>query len=231
MYKLTHILISGFYLFLPSILIFFQPDIGSAILLFIIWIGILIISGIKLDHFLILLGMTIFFIVLAWIFILEDYQKQRILAFVFPYLEPLGAGWQQKQAKIAIGSGGLFGRGIGRGEQVQLGFLPEAQTDFIFSAIGEEMGFLGVSFLIFSFIILFWRIIKIGLLAKDNFSRLFSAGFFISLLGQVIINIGMNLGILPVIGISLPFVSYGGSSLIMNFIGIGILNSFLIKTK
>jgi rod shape determining protein RodA len=135
----------------------------------------------------------------------------------------LGAGWSQAQAKIAIGSGGVFGRGLGQGPQTQYGFLPEPQTDFIFSAIAEEMGLFGVSILLILFFLLLWRIFKIALASATNFPRLFASGLALILASQIFINIGMNLGLLPVIGIPLPFVSYGGSGLIADFIGLGIL--------
>jgi len=228
MYRISHILVSGIYILIPAILIFFQPDLGQVLILMTLWIGILIISGIKLRHFLILC--FIFFLVLAliWSFFLKEYQKQRILSFLEPQMEPLGSSWSANQAKIAIGSGGILGQGIGKGSQVQLNFLSEPQTDFIFAAIAEETGLIGVLIIFLLYVVLTWQIIKIALLAKSNFSRLFASGFTILLVSQIFIHIGMNLGILPVVGIPLPFVSYGGSSLISNFICLGILQSFKI---
>lgn len=225
MYRSHHILISGIYFLIPAILIFFQPDLGSVLILIPLWLGILIISGIKLRHFLFLSFLFLLILAVIWSFFLKDYQKQRIVSFFQPHLEPLGIGWSQNQAKIAIGSGGILGQGIGKGSQVQLGFLPEPQTDFIFSAICEELGLIGVSFLFLLFTILIFRIIKIAMLAKSNFSRIFASGFAILLVSEIFIHIGMNLGILPIIGISLPFVSYGGSSLMTNFISLGILQN------
>jgi rod shape determining protein RodA len=146
-------------------------------------------------------------------------------------MEPLGAGWHQRQAKIAIGSGGFLGKGIGEGTQVRYGFLPEPQTDFIFAGIAEETGILGSGFLFLLFSFLIWRIIKVALLARDNFARFFGVGLAISLMSQVFINIGMNLGLLPIIGIPLPLVSYGGSALIFNFIGLGILQSIFRQAR
>lgn len=225
MYRFHHILISGFYLLLPTILIFFQPDLGSCLILLFLWIMILVISGIKIRHFLILCLCLLLILVFSWSFLLKDYQKARIISFLLPGFDPLGVSWSQNQAKIAIGSGGLFGQGIGKGSQTQYRFLPEPQTDFIFSAISEEMGLLGVGILLALFLILFWRIFKITITAKSNFPRLFAAGFAGILISQVFIHIGMNLGILPIIGIPLPLVSYGGSSLIITCIGLGILQS------
>ncbi|NCO80464.1 rod shape-determining protein RodA, partial [bacterium] len=202
MYQVRHIFLSGFYLLLPAILIFLQPDLGQVIILIAFWVGVLLISGIKLRHFLILILCFLLIFILSWNFLLKDYQKERILSFLIPF-EPLGVSWSQNQAKIAIGSGGIFGQGIGKGSQTQYGFLPEPQTDFIFSAIAEEMGLIGVSVLLFLFSILLWRIIKIAIDSQSNFSRLFASGFSILLISQIFIHIGMNLGISPIIGIPL----------------------------
>jgi len=229
MYQIRHILLSGFYFLIPAILVFFQPDLGQVIILILLWSGILIISGISFKRFLILVFCFLLIFILAWNFALKDYQKVRVLSFIQPQLaDPLAIGWSQNQAKIAIGSGGVFGQGIGSGSQTQYGFLPEPQTDFIFAAIAEETGLIGVSVLFFLFSILIWRISKIVLSAQTNFPRLFASGFVILLISQIFIHIGMNIGILPIIGIPLPLISYGGSSLIATFIELGILQS--IKT-
>ena len=226
MYRIIHILISGFYVFLPSILIFLQPDLGSVLVLVSLWIGILIFSGIKLRHFLILVLLGIIIFILSWSTVLKDYQKERILSFVMPQIsDPLQVGWSQRQAKIAIGAGGVYGQGIGKGSQTQYGFLPEPQTDFIFSAIAEEMGLVGIGGLLLLFLLLIWRILKIATLSRSNFCRLFAVGFSVLLISQIFIHTGMNIGLLPIIGISLPLVSYGGSSLITCFIAFGILQS------
>jgi len=225
MYRLKHILLSGFYILLPVILIFLQPDLGSVIILIILWIGVLIISGIKLRHFLILVFCGLLILVLSWSFLLRNYQKERIMSFFAPQVEPLGIGWNQAQAKIAIGSGGIFGQGIGKGSQTRYGFLPEPHTDFIFAAIAEETGLMGISVMLLLFIILIWRVMKIAIISQSNFPRLFASGLAIILFSQIFIHIGMNLGILPVIGIPLPLVSYGGSGLIATCIGLGILQS------
>ena len=153
---------------------------------------------------------------------LQDYQKERIISFINP-IDPLGMNWNENQAKIAIGSGGILGQGFGKGSQTQYGFLPEAHTDFIFAAIAEETGLLGVLVVLSLFLILIWKIIKIALASYSNFPRLFAAGFGILLISELFIHIGMNLGLLPIIGISLPLISYGGSGLLINFIALGIL--------
>jgi rod shape determining protein RodA len=226
MYRIVHILISGIYVLIPSILIFLQPDLGSVLILVLLWIGVLIISGIKVRDFFFLLFLAILIFFIGWKTFLKEYQKERILSFLFPHLsDPLKVGWSQNQAKIAIGSGKIFGKGIKKGSQVQLGFLPEPQTDFIFAAIAEEMGFFGVSILFLLFLILIWRIFKISIFAKSNFARIFSLGYTFLLVSQIFIHLGTNLGILPIIGIPLPLVSYGGSSLLANLLGLGIIQS------
>jgi len=228
MYRLSHIFLSGLYVIFPFILISYQPNLGSALILVVLWLGILVISGIKLKHFLVLVLCGLLLLTLSWSFLLKEYQKERIVSFLAPQIEPLGMSWSQIQAKIAIGSGGIFGQGIGKGSQTQYGFLPEPHNDFIFAAISEEFGLIGVAVLLLLFTVLIWRIMRIAISAQSNFPRLFASGFTIILIFQIFIHIGMNLGILPVIGISLPLVSYGGSSLIAIFIGLGILQS--IKT-
>jgi rod shape determining protein RodA len=226
-YRISPILLSAIYVFLPAILLFFQPDLGSVLILISLWIGMLIVSGMKIRHFLFLIFIFFIAFLFSWHFFLFDYQKARILNFLFPR-DPLGVGWSQNQAKIAIGSGGIFGKGFKKGSQTQLLFLPEPQTDFIFAAIAEEFGLAGVSFLLFLFSLIILRLREIALNSKTNFQRLFVVGYSICLIVQVFINIGMNLGLLPIIGIPLPFVSYGGSSLISNFIGLGIVQSIKI---
>ena len=229
MYRIRHIILSGLYVFIPSVLVFRQPNLGSVLILIALWVGILIISGIKLRHFLILALCFVLIFVLGWNFFLKDYQKERIMSFLNP-IDPLGMSWNKNQAKIAIGSGGFFGQGFLKGSQTQYGFLPENQNDFIFSSIAEEFGLLGVFILLLLFSLLIWRIMKISFEAENNFVRLFSSGLTIILISQIFINIGMNIGILPIIGISLPLVSYGGSGLLAFFIGLGILQNIKIQS-
>jgi len=228
MYKLRHIFLSGLYVFVPFVLIARQPDLGSALILVALWIGVLIVSGIKLRHFafLALIGIVVFS--LSWSLFLKDYQKQRIVSFLAPNVETLGINWSQTQSKIAIGSSGFLGKGFSQGSQSQLGFLSEPYTDFIFSVIAEEFGLIGVFVVLTLFGVLIWRVIKIAMLANYNMPRLFAFGFAIVLFFQVFIHVGMNLGVLPVIGLSLPLISYGGTGLLAIFIGIGLLQG--IKT-
>ena len=225
LYKLRHIILSGVYMMIPALLIFLQPDLGSAIIFFAIWFCILLVSGIKFRHFLILLCVILILAALSWFFVLKDYQKARITSFMLPSYEPLATGWNQKQAKIAIGNGGIFGQGFGDGSQTQYGFVPEVKADFIFSAIAEEFGFITIVIMLGLFSIVFWRLTRIAFLARDNFSRIFCLGLGIWFLIQLIINIGSNVGFLPVIGVPLPLVSLGGSSLLAIYIGLGICQS------
>lgn len=225
MYRFSHISLSGLYAIIPAILVFFQPNFGSASILILIWLVLLLLAGIPMRYVTILACIGLILSVSAWSFLLKDYQKNRIIAFVNPQLDPLGIGWSQLQSKIAIGNGGMLGTGIGKGIQTQYGFLSEPQTDFIFSAIGEEFGYIGLLMLFSSFGILLWRVLLVALEGQQNFVRLFAAGFASLVIIEFAINVGMNIGILPIVGLPLPFVSYGGSSLLMLFVGIGILES------
>jgi len=215
--------LSGIYVFLPALLIYLQPDLGSVLVILLLWLGILVVSGIKLRHFLVLTLIGIIVLALSWNFFLKDYQKERIISFVTPEYQILEIGWSQRQAKIAIASGGLLGKGFLKGSQTQNGFLSEPQTDFIISAIAEEFGFMAVISVLALFLLLFWRIIKVAF-------RLFVAGTGIIIIAQVFINLGSNLGFLPVIGIPLPFVSYGGSFLLSIFIALGIIQNIKINS-
>lgn len=224
-YRIRHILFTGIYFGIPILLIFRQPDLGSAALLAILWVLILLIAGVQYKYLfgLVLIGVVTF--VLGWTFLLHDYQKDRIFGFLQPEVDPLGIGWSQLQSEIAIGNGGILGQGIGNGIQTQHGFLSEPHTDFIFAAIAEEFGLMGVLLVFGLFAFVLWRIIQISLNAENNFVRLFAAGFAILLVIQIFINVGMNIGFLPIVGLPLPFVSYGGSTLVMFLVAIGILQS------
>lgn len=223
------IFFSGIYMSMPALLILKQPDLGSAIILVAIWLGMIIFSGIRLRHFIVIVLIFLMLFGLGWKFWLQDYHKQRILSFFNPTIDEQGISWNVIQSKIAIGSGGLLGKGLAKGSQTQYNFLPESKTDFIFSAIGEEFGFLGIFLFLSVFLLFFWQIIKTALLAEDNFTRLFSQGFAVLILAQTFINIGMSLGLFPVVGIPLPFVSYGGSHLLGFYFGLGILLSLSKK--
>ena len=226
LYRTKDIFKSLIYVALPGLLVFFQPDLGSVIVILSIWLAMLTVSGIRMRHFLIIVFCGLIIFALSWAFLLKDYQKQRLVAFLNPNVDPQGISWNLIQSKIAIGNGGLLGQGLGKGSQTQYGFLPEVQTDFIFAAIAEELGLLGVSFLLFLYLFLIWSILKIPLDNKgqsNNFIRLYTFGLATLFFSQAAINIGMNLGLLPIIGLPLPFVSYSGSNLLASYIGLGIL--------
>lgn len=228
-HMLRSIVFSGIYAFLPVFLILFQPDLGSSLSLIIVWLGMLLFSGIKMKHLVLLLVLFGLVFAFGWNFYLKDYQKQRILTFLNPNINDKGAAWSVNQSKIAIGNGGVIGKGIGNGSQTQHGFLSEPRTDFIFSAIAEEFGFLGIVILFSCFVLLFWQIIAVVFQAQSNFLRLFAFGFAFLLIAQICINIGMCLGLFPVVGIPLPFVSYSGSFTLAFYIGLGILMSLQRK--
>lgn len=220
-----HILISGLYALIPFLLVFFQPDFGSAIVIFFIWFGMTLVSGISKKHLLFVAGSMIVAFVLLWNFSFEPYQKSRIINFVQPLSNIHGSGYNVYQSTIAIGSGQILGKGVGFGTQSRLSFLPEYETDFIFAAFSEEWGFIGVIILFILLGLIIWRILHLALLGDTNFEILFGIGLSIYFMIHFIINIGMNLGIMPVTGITLPFMSYGGSHLLTEFIGLGILMS------
>ncbi|MFH1308613.1 MAG: rod shape-determining protein RodA [Patescibacteria group bacterium] len=229
LYRIRHIIASGIYVGIPVILVFFQPDFGSAMVLVFLWLLSMIVAGIKIKQLIVLLLIGVIVLGILWLGLLKPYQKQRITSFFNPYLDPLGGGYHRIQSVIAIGAGEFFGRGLGHGSQSQLNFLPEQHTDFIFASIAEELGFVGVFLLFVFYTLLFYRIIKIALNSSNNFARLFCIGALTVFIFQIFVNIGMNLGILPIAGISLPFVSYGGSNLLVSFITIGIIQSIAMR--
>jgi len=222
---------SAFLTALFSVPVLLQPDLGSLMILAGLWFFMLVISGLRKKYIFALLGIFAVLAVISWFFVLHDYQRARVITFVNPASDPLGAGYNIRQATIAIGSGGLWGRGIGFGSQSQLRFLPESHTDFIFAVIAEEMGFIIVALLISFFVFFFYRSLKYMSWARDNFTSLLLTGIVILFALQNFINIGMNLGFLPVAGVPLTFVSYGGSSLLASFILAGILQSINIRNK
>lgn len=230
-YRVRHIIISGLYASLPIALVLLQPDLGSALVLIAIWLGVVLLSGIKQRHLVIVLLIGVLVAVLAWSFVFKVYQKERILTFLNPAKDPLGYSYNLIQSKIAIGSGGLWGKGLGRGSQGQLNFLPEKHTDFIFSVLAEEWGFFGVGFFFLLYAVFFWRLLKIIMAAANNFFRLFVAGYATMIFAQVLINVGMCLGLLPITGIALPFMSYGGSNLLINLMMLGVVQNIALQTK
>ncbi len=164
----------------------------------------------------------------SWFF-LKDYQKERIISFIDPEKDPQGSGYNVIQAIIAVGSGGVFGKGLGHGSQSQLNFLPEKHTDFIFSVIAEEFGFAGALAVFILFGMIFWRIKETARMARDNFGYLIALGILAILFSQFFVNVGMNIGVLPVTGVPLPFLSYGGSSMVITLSSVGIIQSVYIR--
>jgi rod shape determining protein RodA len=226
-----HLLISGMGVALLAGLVMQQPDFGSALLLFFVWGAIVVLSGFEKKYIFFIFLLLIIGFILGWFFFFQDYQKDRIITFVNPSEADLDANWNITQSVIAIGSGGFIGRGIGFGTQSQHKFLPEAQNDFIFAVIAEELGFLGVFLVLFFFAIIFFRILKAVKEINNDFGIYFVLGALVLIFIEMFINIGMNMGILPVVGISLPFVSYGGSAIISSLMIIGIVESVIIRSK
>lgn len=221
--NIKHILISGLYAFIPFLLVFMQPDFGSAIIIFGIWFGMTLVSGISKKHLLIVISIMVVAFIFLWAFVFKPYQQDRIINFIQPLSNIHGSGYNVYQSTIAVGSGQILGKGVGFGTQSRLNFLPEYQTDFIFAAFSEEWGFVGVMILFILMGLIILRIMHIALLGTTNFEILYGLGLAIYFMTHFIINIGMNLGIMPVTGITLPFMSYGGSHLVTEFIGLGIL--------
>jgi rod shape determining protein RodA len=223
------LLASFFLMALPAFLIALQPDLGSAIILFLIWLGFVLVSGIRFKHIIIAMLCFAVFFVLLWNFWLLDYQKARIVGLFYPERDPFGINYSVIQSKIAIGSAGFFGKGFGQGTQVQLGFLPEAPTDFIFPAFVEEWGFLGGIFILSAFFAFLFAILRIGMLAEKNFEKFVCLGAVIMFASQFTINVGSSLGLLPVIGVPFPFLSYGGSNLLTSLLIVAIINFIAVR--
>lgn len=212
------------------ILIFLQPDLGNALIYTLVILGSLLVVGFSIRYFLFGFLMWCLSLPIFWL-ILKDYQRNRILTFIDPSKDPLGTSYNAIQAIIAVGSGMLLGRGLGQGTQVQLRFLPERHTDFIFATISEQLGFLGSLIIVACFIFILYRLFVYMANSDDKFSRIFILITFMIIFVHFTMNVGMNIGILPVVGVTLPFVSYGGSSLLSNFILIGLLFSVSRKKR
>lgn len=228
---LKKFIISGIYVFIPVLLIIIQPDLGSSLVILFTWISMVAISGITKKQIIILLCLASVVLAVSWNFLLKDYQKKRINVFFNIQSDPKGAGYNVNQSIIAIGSGEIWGKGLGHGSQSQLNFLPEKHTDFIFAVIAEEMGLIGVLFVLGLFSVIFYRLLKIINESHDNFGKYLVIGSSLMIFFHVLINIGMNMGIMPVTGIPLPFVSYGGSSLISFMLMLGIVQNIYKKGR
>lgn len=215
----------------PTLLVLLQPDLGTPVLLFLVWLTIMFVAGARLLHLTAILMAFVLLFAAAWGFgLIHDYQKDRIAAVFLGHDDPQGSGWQQKQSLIAIGSGHFAGKGLLKGTQ-SLGFVPDQETDFIFTVVGEETGFLGSVFVLALYGTLLYRALMIAALAKDAAGRLIAAGLSGMLLVHVLVNVGMTIGLGPVKGMPLPFVSYGGSNMLTMMAAAGLLQSIYIHRQ
>lgn len=222
--NVRHIIVSGAYALIIFMLVFLQPDFGGAMTIFGIWFGMVLVSGISKKHLLGVALLGTLSAILLWSFVFAPYQKARIISFINPLADIHGVGYNAYQSTIAVGSGEILGKGIGYGTQSKLLFLPEFETDFIFAAFAEEWGFIGSALLLLLFVALVFRIVDNARLAPTNFETLFGLGLAILISVQGVIHVGMNMGVLPVTGIVFPFMSYGGSHLLTEWLALGILS-------
>ena len=216
---------------LPAALVMAEPDMGTAIIFGAVWVGMVLMAGARVQHVLMMAGFLLAAIPFVTLAVLGDYQRDRIALFFNPNSDPLGGGFNILQAEISVGSGGVFGKGLTNGSQTQLDFLQTPTTDYIFSVLGEELGLIGALVLLTLFAALLFRAIRVATLARDQFGRLLATGVAIMILFQVFVNIAVNIRLLPVTGLPLPFISQGGSSLIMLFVALGLLQSVLIRHR
>jgi len=223
--NIKHIFISAIYVAVPFVLVFLQPDFGSAIIIFLIWLVMTMVSGISKKNLIIVFGFGVLALFLLWTFVLKPYQKARVETFLNPLSDIQNTGYNAYQSVVAVGSGQIFGKGVGYGTQSRLKFLPEYETDFVFAAFSEEWGFIGSIAILILYLLLVWRIIWISMYGRTNFEILFGVGVAVMLMSHVLVNIGMNIGLMPVTGLNLPFMSYGGSHLLVSFVSLGILSS------
>ncbi len=228
--KLRHVVISFLLAALPAALVFLQPDLGSAFVILMIWLTMVYLAGLRWQYLLGLVGLVVVVLPLG-LSLLKDYQRQRLLTFLNPEKDPLGAGYNIVQSIIAVGSGQFFGRGFGRGTQSHLNFLPEQKTDFIFATTAEELGFVGIAAILALFSLIIYRIVKIAQQAKNKTASLVCYGAVSVVATQLFVNAGMNMGLVPVTGITLPFISFGGSSLISMLMLLGLVVSVDLERK
>jgi rod shape determining protein RodA len=216
---------------LPAALVLAEPDMGTAMVFGAVWVGMVLMAGVPLRHVLALAGIAISLIPFGMLVVLGEYQRERIRLFFDPNSDPLGGGFNILQGEISIGSGGIFGKGLTEGSQNQLGFLQTSTTDYIFSVLGEELGLVGAIVLLALFTALLFRGIRAAAISSDQFGRLIATGIVMMILFQVFINIAVNIRIVPVTGIPLPFVSQGGSSLVMLFAALGLLQGIVLRHR
>lgn len=220
---IRHILVSGVYALIMFSLVILQPDFGSAIIIFMIWLGMVLVSGISKKHLVLVFLIGVISFASLWFYVFKDYQKKRIVNFIHPLADIRGTGYNAYQSTIAVGSGQIMGKGLGFGTQSRLKFLPEYETDFVFAAFAEEWGFIGVIILFGLYGVVVWRILIHSMRGSTNFEILYGLGISILFMSHFLVNVGMNIGLLPVTGITLPFMSYGGTHLLTEFAGLGIL--------
>ncbi|MEK7216792.1 MAG: rod shape-determining protein RodA [Chloroflexota bacterium] len=229
--RIQHTLLSIAMVAAPLGLVYIQPDLGSAFIFLGIWTGMAFAAGVPVRHFLLLGGGALASIPAVIQFVLHGYMQDRLRLFMNPGADPLGAGYNVLQSEISVGSGGFWGKGLFNGTQNQLDFHRVQQTDFVFSVLGEELGFIGAMLVFSLFVVLLFRGLRIALLARDGFGRLIATGFVMILLVQVFINVGVNIRLLPVTGIPLPFLSFGGTSLLTALFSLGILQSVYMRRE
>lgn len=227
-YRLRYFLLSGLLVLPPLLLIFRQPDLGTAIIFVPTVIILLFIAGVRWKYLLTTIFLGLLTAPAGW-FILKDYQKKRLLTFLNPEQDPLGSGYSIIQSKIAVGSGGLLGKGWLGGTQSQLDFIPQRHTDFVFSVIGEEWGFVGAALVLILFFIIIARGFDIAQKAQDLSGRLLAVGLVTIFSVQIAVNIGMTIGLMPVTGLPLPFISYGGTSLLVTMATLGFLQNIYMR--
>ncbi len=213
------------------LLVFIEPDLGTSIVFAAIWLGVVVVAGVSRSHLLVLGAIFVAVLPFVWMFTIADYQVERISVIVNPDEDPLGAGYNVRQAKLAIGSGQFLGKGLTNGEQTHGGFLKVPTKDYIFSVLGEELGFAGAMGLFAVFILILMRIIRAAQIAGDTAGQLIAVGIAVLILMQTFINVAVNLSLFPVTGLPLPFVSQGGSSLLSLFIGLGIVQSIVMRHR
>ncbi len=221
--NIRHIVVSGVYAAIVFVLVALQPDLGGAIIIGAIWFGMVLVSGISRKHLLLVFSAAVISFGALWFFGLHDYQKQRLMTFIYPLADIRGAGYNAYQSTVAVGSGELFGKGIGYGTQSKLRFLPEYQTDFIFAAFAEEWGFVGIAIVFALYGVIFWRILHAAGRGASNFETLFALGILCYFGAHFVLHVGINMGLLPVTGTTIPFMSYGGSHLVVEFLALGML--------
>lgn len=231
LYHFRHLLVSGAGTGLYALLVILQPDLGSALILLGLFLALAILVNVRRSHLLLLVVLLIVVAVMSWFFVLQEYQRERILTVINPGRDPLGRGYNVQQAVVAVGAGRLFGRGLGLGSQSQLNFLPEQKTDFVFAVIAEELGFVGATLLLLLFALLIARLYRIASRSPDDFGSYVVFGIMMVLSIQLVMNVGMSVGLLPVAGVPLPLLSAGGSSLVTILLSLGLVESVAVHQK